>query len=392
MPGPRHIAVIGGGPAGAFAAAELAAGGCAVTLLDEKLAWEKPCGGGLTPKTLARYPFLGQNGRPKRIVRKAVLRAANGSTVQLAFPDPFLIYSRYELNSLMLERAAHAGCELVRDHVAGIERTAAGWRLRGRGREYTADFLVIAAGVRASFAGPIGPQQPGDLGCAVGYYLPRTQDHLEVHFLRRLHGYFWIFPRTDHVSIGLCGKYLAEPAARMRQRLERYMEERGISRAGAEFYAHLLPALAPGSSWSRSCAGEGWAAVGDAAGLVDPITGEGIYYALRSAEELAACCLEGCPQQYPARLRASCGLELELAARLAERFYHDTFLGGRICTRMVQFARYSPLFYRLVLDLFAGRQPYGGLKERVLSGLNTGLREIAVSMLRGSRLTTDEHG
>jgi len=390
----RHIAVIGGGPAGAFAAAELAAGGCAVTLLDEKLAWEKPCGGGLTPKTLARYPFLGQNGRPKKIVRKAVLRAANGSTVQLAFSDPVLVYSRYELNSLMLERAAHAGCELVRDRLTGIERTAAGWRLRGRNRAYAADFLVIAAGVRASFAGPSGPQQPGDLGCAVGYYLPGTQDDLEVHFLKDLQGYFWVFPRTDHLSVGLCGKQDGKPASRLKERLDRYLDERGLSRAGGVLYSYLLPSLSLASMRAQPRAGEGWAAVGDAAGLCDPITGEGIYYALRSAEELAACYLEGHPETYPLRLRAACGHELEMAARLSSRFYGGKFLGGLICARMIQFARHSRTFHRLVLDLFAGRQGYRGLKQRVFSTLGRGLREIAWNVLRGSpeQFTTDEHG
>jgi flavin-dependent dehydrogenase len=384
MPGQRQIAVIGGGPAGAFAASLLAAGGCAVTLLDEKLAWEKPCGGGLTAKALARYPFLQHNGRPKKIVRQARLRAANGSTVRLLFPEPAIIYSRYELNSLMLERAAQAGCELVRDRVTALERAGGGWSLRGRARRYRADFLVVAAGARASFTQFAARRQPGDLGCAVGYFVAGTQDHLEVHFFKNFQGYFWIFPRTDHLSIGMYGKHTGEPAWRLKQRLDRYMEERGISRAGARFYAHLLPALALESLRSQPRAGDGWAAAGDAAGLVDPITGEGIYYALRSAEELAACYLEGCPESYPARLRSACGYELEMAARLSPRFYTGTFLGAPIPTRMVQFARHSGIFYRLVLDLFAGWQGYRGLKERAFAGLNAGLREMAWSMLRGS--------
>lgn len=390
----RHIAVIGGGPAGAFAAAELAAGGCAVTLLDDKLAWEKPCGGGLTLKVLARYPFLERNGRPKKIVRKAVLRAANGSAVRLAFSDPIFVYSRYELNSLMLERAAQAGCGLVRDRVTGIERTAAGWRLRGRNRAYAAGFLVIAAGARAAFAELGGPRRPGDLACAVGYYLPGTQDHAEVHFLKDFQGYFWIFPRTDHLSVGLCGKQNGEPNSRLKERLDRHMDERGLSRAGGVFYGHLLPSFSLASMRAQPRAGEGWAAVGDAAGLCDPITGEGIYYALRSAEELAACCLEGRPEAYPLRLRAACGHELEMAARLAARFYGGRFLGGLICTRMIQFARHSATFHRLVLELVAGRQGYRGLKDRVFAGLGRGLREIAWNMLRGSpeQFTTDGPG
>ncbi|HZP16609.1 MAG TPA: NAD(P)-binding protein, partial [Terriglobales bacterium] len=55
---PKPIAILGGGPAGAFAAAELARAGRDVLLFDEKLAWEKPCGGGLTDKAIVRWPFL----------------------------------------------------------------------------------------------------------------------------------------------------------------------------------------------------------------------------------------------------------------------------------------------------------------------------------------------
>ena len=64
----NKVAVLGGGPAGAMAAATLAAGGVETVLLDEKLAWEKPCGGGLTWKAYDRYPFLLENSIPKKLV------------------------------------------------------------------------------------------------------------------------------------------------------------------------------------------------------------------------------------------------------------------------------------------------------------------------------------
>jgi choline dehydrogenase-like flavoprotein len=60
----RKVAVLGGGPAGAFAAEKLARAGLETILLDEKLAWEKPCGGGITYKAYERYPFLRDNDTP----------------------------------------------------------------------------------------------------------------------------------------------------------------------------------------------------------------------------------------------------------------------------------------------------------------------------------------
>ena len=87
-------------------------------------------------------------------------------------------------------------------------------------------------------------------------------------------GYIWVFPRCGHLSVGICGK--GEPASVLRARLDRYMEERELSKRGATFYSHLLPCL-NSPAWKRNrVAGDGWLAVGDAAGLVDPITGEGL--------------------------------------------------------------------------------------------------------------------
>src|ERR1035437_2157433 len=62
----KRVAILGGGPAGAFAAEKLASAGLGVVLMDEKLAWEKPCGGALTHKAYSQYPFLIENSTPKR--------------------------------------------------------------------------------------------------------------------------------------------------------------------------------------------------------------------------------------------------------------------------------------------------------------------------------------
>ena len=66
----KRVAILGGGPAGAFAAEQLASAGLSVQLFDEKLAWEKPCGGGLTYKAYNQYPFLIENSAPKRFVTR----------------------------------------------------------------------------------------------------------------------------------------------------------------------------------------------------------------------------------------------------------------------------------------------------------------------------------
>src|SRR5215471_14125160 len=107
----KQVAILGGGPAGAFAAEQLASAGLRVTLFDEKLAWEKPCGGGLTFKAYNQYPFLIDNPTPKRFVTETTLAAPGAGQVRLKLDDPLLIYSRLELNRLLLERAGRSGVQ-----------------------------------------------------------------------------------------------------------------------------------------------------------------------------------------------------------------------------------------------------------------------------------------
>jgi len=114
----KRVAILGGGPAGAFAAEQLASAGLEVLLFDEKLAWEKPCGGGLTYKAYSQYPFLINNATPKRFVTETVLAAPKVGEVSLKLDDPLLIYSRLDLNRMLLERAERAGAQLEKTRVS----------------------------------------------------------------------------------------------------------------------------------------------------------------------------------------------------------------------------------------------------------------------------------
>ena len=126
----KRIAILGGGPAGAFAAERLASAGLEVLLFDEKLAWEKPCGGGLTYKAYSQYPFLLENSTPKRVVCETVLAAPQAGSVSLTLDDPLLIYSRFDLNRMLLERAERAGAQIEKTRVLEMNRHGSGWRVR----------------------------------------------------------------------------------------------------------------------------------------------------------------------------------------------------------------------------------------------------------------------
>ena len=109
--------------------------------------------------------------------------------------------------------------------------------------------------------------------------------------------------------------------------------------------------------------------IGDAAGFVDPITGEGLYYAFRSAELLAEALIADRPEQYQEEVFADFLPDLQTAAGIADRFFFGKFLGGGFIERMVQFAESSRVVRALMCDLIAGSQSYIGLKRRMYLNL-----------------------
>lgn len=380
----KRVAVLGGGPAGAFAAERLASAGLETVVLDEKLAWEKPCGGGLTYKAYSTYPFLVDNDTPKRFVQETMLAAPRAGAARMKLAQPMVIYSRLDLNRMLLGRAERAGARIEKTRVTGMSRGGRFWNIETRNGKMESDFCIVATGARNALKGVGTELTAADAMYALGYYVDADQEHIDIQFLPQLEGYIWVFPRCGHLSVGICGK--GEPAQCLRQRLEAYMLEKGLSWKDAPFFSHVLPSL-EGPAWRRNrVAGERWIAVGDAGGMVDPVTGEGLYYALRSADLASRAVIADTPaaetsQAYRNLLRHDFVSDLEFAAMLAKRVFLGRFLFGTVPARMIQFMRRSPRFYALMQDLFAGTQSYAGLKGRLLRNLNGTLHEIIMNFL-----------
>jgi len=383
----KTVAVLGGGPAGAFAAERLAKAGLNTILFDEKLAWEKPCGGGLTYKAYQQYPFLIDNDTPKRFVRETSLAAPNAGQVTMTLSNPLVIYSRMDLNQMLLTRAEKSGAAIEKVRVLGIEKRERGWNLRTKHGSVEADYCIVATGARNPLREVGTEWSANDTMSALGYYVPASQEQIDIQFLPKLEGYIWVFPRCGHLSVGICGK--GEPAQSLRKRLEAYMSERGISWKGAAFYSHMLPSLETAGWRKNRVSGDGWLAVGDAGGLVDPITGEGLYYAMRSGDLASQVVLNDAhgivekAHAYRDLLAREFAHDLEFAATLAKRVFLGRFLFKSVPAQMVQFMRRSPRFRELMQDLFEGTQPYLGLKNRLLRNLNGTLQEVLMSVSLG---------
>ncbi|MDZ7637044.1 MAG: FAD-dependent oxidoreductase [Bryobacterales bacterium] len=196
----KSIAVIGAGPAGATAAEQLARAGHRVHLLDEKLAWEKPCGGGITYKAYERYPYLQANSTPRRDVSVCELQATGAKAFRFELNRPVLIYSRRDLNAMLIERAAAAGASVEKVRITGAERLSSGWRLGTAKGNIDADSMIVATGARNPLRN-FGTEWDGrNTMLAMGYYIPGNLESVVIRFFPWLQGYIWLFPRGDHTS------------------------------------------------------------------------------------------------------------------------------------------------------------------------------------------------
>ena len=402
-----RVAVIGGGPGGARCAQRLAESGCRVSLFEPRSRFEKACGGGIPARGIERYPHLLDPRLPGKEIRDCLLVAPSGREARFTLRDPLYVFSRADLHGFMLDRAVDAGARWVRARVLSFRREGGGWIVRAgaprpdgtsaadRPEEIHApfDFLVAADGAAGGARRKLSPDAPrGNVAQGLGYYLPRiSEEFITLKFYAGLEGYLWVFPRPDHASAGICAPLGALPAAELKGLMDRFLEARyphGILKL-SEPYAALIPGASADGPEAPAC-GDGWAVVGDAGRFVDPLTREGIYYAMESGDLLADALISGHPERYSESWSRRFAPELSRAAGVAGRFFDARFL-----ERLVFLDGRSPAIARVLSDLIAGRQPYRSLKRRLVMaapvvGLDFVARALAPRRSRpagGSRST-----
>jgi flavin-dependent dehydrogenase len=398
------ILIVGAGPAGSFAAEHLARKGVRVALFDGRPAGEpKACGGGVTSKALKAWPHL--LDAVGRLIDDLEMYSPSGKRLRLKLAEPFAIYSRLAFDAHLRERARAAGAQVFGEKVTVLDWRVAekggDWKVRARsGKEWSAPFLVAADGANSPIAKRLAGALPAaEMEVAFGYRTPLPTTGTAktiVAFLPKWAGYAWAFPRVDHISFGIAtsqdafdhqaldrllwdfmiGYYRMRDDATARiwsarggngsdndgsgRERERLIEKE--LNAKAERYAARIPGLAVETWDKRRTTDAGWALLGDAAGFADPVTGEGIYYALRSAELFSRAYLEGQPLDYERRWRADFGRDLRRASQMRKRFY-GSFWGAPFTERMIEFARTHRGIRKVLGQLVAGDQGYVDLKR-----------------------------
>src|SRR5438093_893919 len=283
------VIVVGTGPSGATAAYELARGGARALILDKaRLPRYKTCGGGVTHKAAQALPF---SIEPvvERVTRKFDFswKTRNPSVLESPTPLVYLV-QRSRFDNFLTEQAVRAGAVLMDGTAVKSVEQAKGVMVAhtSRGR-FSADYLVGADGATGCVARSLGLMSDRQAMPALESEIEAddaTMDYwsdklgLDLGYLHAAYG--WVFPKGEHLSVGVGGHPLIPNyGARLKEYNEAYTAARvpGIRRVIAS-HGYLLPLRRPGAPVQKGRA----MLVGDAAGLVEAFTGEGIYWAIRS--------------------------------------------------------------------------------------------------------------
>jgi geranylgeranyl reductase family protein len=355
--------VVGAGPAGCAAACDLASAGRAVLLLDRaEFPRHKACAGGLTRKSLRalRYSVASVT---RETISAIVVEKRRGEAATLASRTPVCALTvREELDDFCLRRTIEAGAQFARiGPIVAIDASGDGVAIETPERRHHARFLVGADGVHSRVRQLVHGDCP--LWLRRGFALEaevRTGDDGDGDLVFDLagarQGYGWIFPKRDHVNVGL---YTESAEERLdRPRLLAYIRQRfGDARVGRITGQFL------GFGAENAPAAEGRTfLVGDAGGFADPLTGEGIYGAIASGQAAAAAidgelCGSVAAHRTFARRTAQLRKDLLLSASGARWFYGNLDLGYRALT--------APVFRGAVINAYANGTKIAGLANAI---------------------------
>jgi geranylgeranyl reductase family protein len=357
------VLVVGAGPAGSAAAYRLASEGASVLLADKAtFPRDKPCGGGLTMRAVRQLPFSVDPVVEDRTMRVRFGLDFKGHVERRVVEPLVLMTQRIRLDAYLVEQAASAGVDFrdgvkVSDIVLGADRVEA----QVDGSRVVATHALLADGANGVSARAVGLDDGREHGVAleadVPYGVVREEDYRGLLCLELANvpgGYGWVFPKADHVNVGVGGWEREGP--RLREHLARFCREYRIPESSLEnVRGYRLPLVHPRARLAKGRA----ALLGDAAGLVDPLSGDGIYEAFLSARLATEAILSGGLETYDRELRRA--LASQLAAAWGAKVALDRF--PRLTYAVVR----TPFLWNAVVSLIGGDVPspsaMGGLRR-----------------------------
>ena len=361
------VVIVGGGPAGATLAYELARKGIRVLLLEkERLPRYKCCAGGVTRKAAGLL-----DSDISQMVEDVVYEVSFGFNLGKTYlrrsgqPVMYTVM-RDSFDHSLVERAQRYGALLMdAQRVTQVQTYGDRVDISTADNVFHSRLVVGADGVHSIVARELDMERSIEYLTAMESEIAVPEEQL-AEWKGRAHldlgcvqgGYAWVFPKRDHLSVGAgCG---ASRAKGLHAHYRRFLDSLNVGTyAVARSGSHLIPTCTKGSLvWQDRAL-----LVGDAAGLCDPLTGEGIYYAIRSAQ-LAAQVIEDCLtntraelDNYQEAVDRELLSELRIArvlSRLFVRFPHLAF----------EMLKRSDRAWKTECGLLSGELKYSNVKDR----------------------------
>ena len=293
------VAVVGAGPAGSTAAYRLAKAGATVLLLDrQSFPRDKPCGGGLTMRATKVLP-VDVSPVVEDVVDRINLRMGHtDATASHRYAHPIAwMTQRARLDHFLAERAAEAGADFqdgVRVRDIEIDESSGGVVVLDGSRRVRASVIIGADGVNGVSARALGIATERLFGVAFEGNAPMTPERERLHrstltleLATVPGGYGWIFPKGDHINLGVGGWESEGP--KLRDHLAILCARHGVRMEDLEkLRGYRMPLR---RAWGGAARGP-VALVGDAAGLIDPFSGDGMFEAFTSSELVSEVALD----------------------------------------------------------------------------------------------------
>ncbi len=387
------VIVVGAGPAGSTAARECASRGLSVLVLDAaEFPRDKPCGGGINLHTMRLLPF-GLGDVAERTVSGCRFTLRQGFEFTKCSGEPLSVMTqRSRLDALLVEKAVDAGAVLQEG--ARVREVELGQRsvvVRSGGESWKGGALVVADGVNGKTASMAGMEIPRRLFVALeGNYTPdggvpvEWSDLVGIDIATLPGGYGWVFPKGDHLNIGVIG--WERDAQLLRPKVDGLARRYGFDPSrmwGTRGYR--LPLRMPNAPLSKGNV----LLTGDAAGLVDPLSGEGIYHAIwsgKSAAEHLALYADGAVMDlggYEREIQATIAEELEISGEYHRALHMTPWLS-------LAAVRWGPpQLWNGLTGWVRGDNDYRGMKQGLgLMGKGLGLasrkrRRLAAATAQG---------
>lgn len=317
----EDVVIVGAGPAGAYCAYELSKHGVYPTIFDHTHPREKPCGGGISPVIIQKFPFLEKFRSAGATFRGfKLITCTNNQVATNWYKNGFGISRRY-LDEKILDLASEEGTKVIREKVIDIQKKEKNWIIKTNKRVVSSKILVGADGVNSLVRKKtVGSFSKENLALTYGYLATSIkEEQATIKYLGEIPGYIWVFPRNNCYSFGI-GSELRY-GSKLKKILDDFIKQYCPKIKIISRYAAMLPSANNPEFFNLPCAGENWILVGDAAGHVDPISGGGILYALWGGKLASEAIIKKDLNSYDKLWKEKYGDKLKKQCKKKEVFY-----------------------------------------------------------------------